>query len=183
VYSDEVWTGIEYQVAASLIYDGWVNEGLKVVEAVRDRYAGFNRNPWDEEECGHHYARAMASWALLPALSGFEYDGVTHHIGFRPVVSEKDFSTFWSCGSGWGAFRQTHSGKRIVSSISLLHGALNTGSVSLRVPGPVKRVGVRSGDQDLAVHWTVTDGSLTVQMDRSTSLVPGQSLTIDAVSE
>ena len=76
VYSDEVWTGIEYQVAAGLIYSGLIDEGLKVVQAVRDRYAGFNRNPWDEIECGHHYARAMASWAVMLSLSGYHYDGV-----------------------------------------------------------------------------------------------------------
>ncbi|MDH7561587.1 MAG: GH116 family glycosyl hydrolase [bacterium] len=61
VYSDEVWTGIEYQVAATLIYNGWIDEGLSVVKGARDRYDGLRRNPWEEIECGHHYARAMAS--------------------------------------------------------------------------------------------------------------------------
>ena len=102
VYSDEVWTGIEYQVAASLIYAGLVEEGLKIVEAVRKRYRGYNRNPWDELECGHHYARAMSSWALLLALSGFQYDGVNRKISFSPKINQENFSTFWSTGSGWG---------------------------------------------------------------------------------
>ena len=62
VYSDEVWTGIEYQVAAHLIYEGMVKEGLAIVEAARARYDGTRRNPWNEIECGHHYARAMSSW-------------------------------------------------------------------------------------------------------------------------
>src|SRR6185312_893520 len=60
-YADEVWTGIEYQVAAHMIYEGLVSEGLEIVKAVRDRYDGEKRNPWDEVECGHHYARAMSS--------------------------------------------------------------------------------------------------------------------------
>src|SRR5947199_4066451 len=80
VYSDEVWTGIEYQVAAHLIYQGLVEEGMIVAKAARDRYDGLPRppiarNPWDEIECGGHYARAMSSWSLLLALSGWEYDG------------------------------------------------------------------------------------------------------------
>ena len=29
----------------------------------------------EEAECGHHYARAMASWAAVLALSGFRYHG------------------------------------------------------------------------------------------------------------
>jgi len=103
VYSDEVWTGIEYQVAASLIYAGHMDEGLKIVRSTRDRYRGFNRNPWDELECGHHYARAMASWALLLALSGFQYDGVDHTLSFFPKINENDFYTFWSTGRGWGS--------------------------------------------------------------------------------
>ena len=105
VYSDEVWTGIEYQVAASLIYSGFVDEGLTIVKALRERYRGFNRNPWDELECGHHYARALASWAVLVALSGFQYDGVSHFIAFSPKINRDDFSTFWSSGNGWGSFK------------------------------------------------------------------------------
>src|SRR5262249_38494055 len=59
VYSDEVWSGVESQGAAHLIYEGWVDRGLELVEAVRARHDGVRRNPWDEVECGHHYARAM----------------------------------------------------------------------------------------------------------------------------
>jgi len=103
VYSDEVWTGIEYQVAASLIYAGHIDKGLKIVQSTRERYSGFNRNPWDELECGHHYARAMASWAVMLALSGFQYDGVDHTLSFFPKINEHDFHTFWSTGRGWGS--------------------------------------------------------------------------------
>jgi len=104
VYSDEVWTGIEYQVAASLIYSGHINEGLNIVKAVRERHRGFNRNPWDEFECGHHYARAMASWAVLLSLSGYQYDGVDHTMAFSPQLNKNKFYTFWSSGNGWGSF-------------------------------------------------------------------------------
>jgi len=109
VYSDEVWTGIEYQVAASLIYSGHIDEGLTIIKALRERYSGFNRNPWDELECGHHYARAMASWAVLIALSGYQYDGVLHFIAFSPKINRDNFYTFWSSGSGWGSFKVRNS--------------------------------------------------------------------------
>ncbi|MFQ6037703.1 MAG: GH116 family glycosyl hydrolase, partial [Candidatus Aminicenantales bacterium] len=104
VYSDEVWTGIEYEVAALLIFSGHVEEGLRLVKAVRERHRGFNRNPWDEFECGHHYARAMASWAVMLALSGFQFDGVEHRMAFAPKINREKFFTFWSTGSGWGSF-------------------------------------------------------------------------------
>ncbi len=113
VYSDEVWTGIEYQVAASLIYAGYIDEGLTIVKAVRDRHDGLRRNPWDEFECGHHYARAMASWAVLLALSGYHYDGVEHSMSFAPLIKADDFQVFWSCGTGWGNFSIDRAGIKL----------------------------------------------------------------------
>ncbi|MCL6444514.1 MAG: hypothetical protein K6T83_13860 [Alicyclobacillus sp.] len=106
VYSDEVWTGVEYQVATHLIYEGLVDEGLRVVEGVRERHDGYRRNPWNEVECGHHYARSMASWGLLIALSGFTFDMGKGEMGFNPVINRDDFFCFWSTGRGWGTYRQ-----------------------------------------------------------------------------
>ncbi|MBN1274605.1 MAG: hypothetical protein JXB26_20275 [Candidatus Aminicenantes bacterium] len=126
VYSDEVWTGIEYQVAASLIYAGHLEKGLKIVQAVRDRYRGYNRNPWDELECGHHYARAMASWALLLALSGFHYDGVNNTMSFSPKINRENFMTFWSTGSAWGRCTLNNSG----ATLDVKYGSLKLKEIS-----------------------------------------------------
>jgi len=104
VYSDELWTGIEYQAAATMIFAGLVDEGLQVVETVRNRYGGWNRNPFSEIESGFYYARSMSSWSVLLALSGFQYDGVQNTIGFAPRINTDHFSTFWSNGNGWGSF-------------------------------------------------------------------------------
>ena len=61
VYSDEVWTGIEYQVASHLAFEGLEEEARAVLRGIRQRYDGVRRNPWNEFECGSHYARALAS--------------------------------------------------------------------------------------------------------------------------
>ncbi|WP_052353859.1 GH116 family glycosyl-hydrolase [Neobacillus jeddahensis] len=106
VYSQEVWSGIEYQVAAHLIYEGFLEEGLTIVKAVRERYDGYRRNPWDEVECGHHYSRSTASWAVLLALSGFKLDMNAGTMSFQPVINKDHFSTFWSCGKAWGIYKQ-----------------------------------------------------------------------------
>lgn len=76
-YSDEVWTGVEYQVAAHLASFGCRREALDIITTLRARYDGERRNPYNEYECGHWYARAMASYALLHEFSGVSYDGVT----------------------------------------------------------------------------------------------------------
>ncbi len=106
VYSDEVWTGIEYQVAAHMIYEGLVDEGLELVRAARARYDGARRNPWDEIECGHHYARALSSWSLILALSGAQFDGVEKSLTFTPRLAPP-LRCFFSTGAAFGVFSRT----------------------------------------------------------------------------
>ena len=102
VYSDEVWTGIEYQVASHLIAEGFVQEGLTIVKALRSRYDGRVRNPWNEYECGNYYARAMASYALVGALAGLRYSAVRKTLWFGPKLSIRPFKAFFSATSGFG---------------------------------------------------------------------------------
>ncbi|TVY07376.1 GH116 family glycosyl-hydrolase [Paenibacillus cremeus] len=123
VYSDEVWTGIEYQVATHLIYEGFINEGLKLVKAIRDRYDGVRRSPWNEVECGHHYVRSMASWGLLLALSGFKFDLAQGRMEFAPVIDQECFAAFWSTGKAWGTYlqRKNQAGE-LEAEVNVLYG-------------------------------------------------------------
>lgn len=103
-YCEESMHGFEYQFAGLLAADGMIEDCIKVVKAVRDRYNGANRNPWNEIECGNNYARSMASYALLPILSGLTFDMTGNHIGFDPRISTDPFSCFFSLSSAWGNF-------------------------------------------------------------------------------
>ena len=126
VYSDEVWTGIEYQVAAHLIYEGFVDEGLKIVEACRDRHDGVRRSPWNEVECGHHYARSLASYAVLLAMTGFVCDAVNKTLTFKPALNNDDFKAFFCCADGWGVYhRKTAADGRIAGEIETIYGDLS----------------------------------------------------------
>jgi uncharacterized protein (DUF608 family) len=100
VYSDEVWTGIEYQVAAHLMEMGHVQEGLDIVKLCRNRYDGRIRNPFNEYECGHWYARAMSSYGMLQALTGVRYDAVDKTLYIDSQVG--DFTSFLSTATGFG---------------------------------------------------------------------------------
>jgi len=97
-YWSEVMTGFEYAAAVGMMYEGMEEEGLEVMRNIRARYNGSKRNPFDEAECGHHYARAMASWTSVLALSGFHYSGVDRQICF----TDRPGRYFWSNGSAWG---------------------------------------------------------------------------------
>jgi uncharacterized protein (DUF608 family) len=101
VYSNEVWTGIEYQVASHLMLLGRVDEGLEVVRTCRDRYDGRIRNPFDEYECGHWYARAMSSYGLIQGLAGIRYDAVERVLHVEPRL-RGDFRSFLATATGYG---------------------------------------------------------------------------------
>ncbi|MCY3693936.1 MAG: GH116 family glycosyl-hydrolase [Chloroflexi bacterium] len=106
-YANEVMTGFEYTAAVGMILEGQLASGLEVIEAVRARYDGRRRNPFDEAECGHHYARAMASWGAVLALSGYQYCGVSRQMRF---AAREQFA-FWSNGSAFGRCRISANGE------------------------------------------------------------------------
>ena len=126
-YSDEVWTGIEYQVASHLMLMGHVHEGLQIVRTCRDRYDGRVRNPFDEYECGHWYARALSSYALLEGLTGARYDAVDRVLHLAPRI-KGDFRAFIATATGYGtvgvrggkAFLDVKSGRIDVKEIKYL---------------------------------------------------------------
>jgi len=111
-YSEETMTGFEYAFAGLLCSVGRYEEGFKVVKAIRDRFDGEKRNPWNEFECGSNYARSMASYSLVPILSGFEFDMPNGHIGFKPY-KDGEFSCIWSVAGSWGDLKINSSSMRL----------------------------------------------------------------------
>jgi uncharacterized protein (DUF608 family) len=114
VYSDEVWTGIEHQVASHLMMMGHVKQGLDIVRASRNRYDGRIRNPFNEYECGHWYARALSSYGYLQALTGVRYDAVEKKLYVDSKIG--DFTSFLSTASGFGTV-SLKTGKVIVDVV------------------------------------------------------------------
>jgi hypothetical protein len=126
-YSDEVWTGIEYRVAAQFLTEGMADEAAVVVAAARARYDGRRRNPWNEIECGDHYARAMSGWSLLEAAAGFFYSAPAALLRFAPRVGRDDFRAFFVAGDSWGVVSQM-----IADGCRTVTLSVHGGSVALR---------------------------------------------------
>ncbi|MCL5005233.1 MAG: non-lysosomal glucosylceramidase [Acidobacteria bacterium] len=153
-YFAEVWSGVEYAAAALMIYMGMVSEGVEVVESVRRRFDGENRNPWNETECGYHYARPMAGWAPLLALSGFRYHASEKSLVAQPAIERANFSSFWSTGTAWGNFSQQHQGGRTKFTLAVTEGKLTFRTVKLRSAkagkgAPASELGSRSPSYEL----------------------------------
>ena len=135
-YFTEVMTGFEYTAAVHMLYEGQAANGLKCIADIRARYDGRKRSPFNEAECGHHYARAMASWAAVPALTGFRYSGVNHTIEF--AATAKASRVFWSNGYAWGVCKQTPSRSEVKVELTVLHGKLKVSQLTLAGIGSVE---------------------------------------------
>lgn len=122
-YFAEVMTGFEYCAAVGMLYEGMEDDALKCIKSIRDRHDGAKRNPFSEPECGHHYARSMASWGAIIAWSDFHYSGVEQKIHFTDRPGEY----FWSNGYSWGICKVT---KKNVT-LEVLYGELSIKEISI----------------------------------------------------
>jgi non-lysosomal glucosylceramidase len=154
-YFAEVMTGFEYTAASQMIFAGMVPEGIECITNVRRRYDGERRNPWDEAECGSHYARAMAAWSAVLALSGFRYDAPQRVVTALPRLPVAGFRSIWTSGTGWGSFGFGSGGSRF--NLSVTHGTLPCRTLVLPAAVGVGS-GVTVGGRALA-HETVRDGA------------------------
>jgi hypothetical protein len=80
---------------------GMVEEGLEIVRTCRQRYDGRIRNPFNEYECGHWYARAMSSYGLIQGLTGARYDAIEKTLFIDSKIGP-NFRSFLATAAGYG---------------------------------------------------------------------------------
>lgn len=183
LYSDEVWTGIEYQVAAHMIYEGLVEEGLAIANGARERYDGrprppIQRNPWNEIECGGHYARAMSSWSLLLALSGWEYDCLSQAVKFAPRINPDNFKALFVAPEGWGSLTQKREGSRQVNEIAVAAGTLSLSGLALEPASKATNVRVELAGNPVAAQAKPEAGGVAVKFAELVKIAAGQTLVV-----
>ena len=160
-YFNECMNGFEYEAAGHMIWEGMALEGLAVTRAVHDRYHASRRNPWNEIECGDHYARSMASYGVYLAACGFEYYGPKQHIGFAPKLSPEKFKCAFTSAEGWGTYSQTTEGGIPKAQIAVRWGALKLKTIALEFPEAIAQ----------SVKAEMTGKALSAQLDRHGSRV------------
>ena len=186
LYCDETQIGYEYQAAGNMLYEGFILEGLTVIKTIRDRFDGKKRNPFCEIEWGNHYARSMANYNALLALSGFRYSAVDKMVRLAPKVNERSFRVFFSVDSGWGVVSQKKNKKKQYVEVDVKKGTLALKRVNLMRGKPVKKMAVWMGGKKIAgkagkavnEFW---DGEkmVTVHLDESVRVLPGQPLVVE----
>jgi len=186
LYCDETMNGYEYQVAANLLYEGYILEGLAVIKAVRDRYDGEKRNPYCEFEWGNHYVRSLQNYSSLLALSGFRYSAVENKIRLAPKIYQKDFRVFFSVDSAWGLLSQKITENKQTIKIDVKKGVLPVEKINIKKYEPVGDVTIKFEGEEIKgkicrpddESWN-PDKMLTVHLNKPVVLKPNQPLIIE----
>jgi uncharacterized protein (DUF608 family) len=176
-YYAEAWTGIEYLVAAQFIYAGMLREGLETVEDVRWRFDGERRNPWDEPECGHHYARAMSAWSSVLAVNGFVYHAGLRRVSVAPKLKPPQFRSFWSTALGWGRFSISRAAGRQTIELSVIEGTLPLASVQSDLNTGAHTT-VTLHDQQIPHHEERSDAGRVIVLDQGITVQAGAKLVV-----
>jgi len=182
-YFNECMNGFEYQVAGHMIWEGLVQEGLAVTRAVHDRYHASRRNPWNEIECGDHYARSMASYGVYLAACGFEYHGPKGHISFAPKLLPENFKCAFTSAAGWGSFTQkVESGKR-QAEIAVRWGKLRLKTLLLALADgeSARIVKALVGKTEVHSELQVADQRALITFAKEINLAPGNNLQITLI--
>ncbi len=181
LYKDEVWTGIEYQVAGHMVWEDMVDEALVLCRAVHDRYHPELKNPYNEVECGDHYARALASWGVYLALAGFEYHGPHGHLGFAPRITPEGFRAVFTTSDAWVIFEQQRQGKVQTETLTVASGTLRLRTLSFAVEpreGEHKRrVDIEAAGRRFKAPAMETGGRIEIFLPDEVVLNEGEMLT------
>jgi uncharacterized protein (DUF608 family) len=179
-YREEVWTGIEYQVAGHMVWEGMVDEALALCHGIHQRYHPAKHNPFNEIECGDHYARAMASWGVHTALAGYEYDGPKGRIGFAPRITPEDFRAAFTAAEGWGTFSQTRDEKVQRNEIHLRWGKLNVETLAFEIPAdfPVARATAAIDHTVVKSEYFLKGRRVEIELVRPQTITKDQVLTL-----
>jgi hypothetical protein len=163
-----------------LIYQGLLEEGLTIAKGVSERYDGVRRNPWNQIEWGNHYTRAMASYSLLLALSGFRYSAVEKTVTFQPRISGENFQCFFAAGSAWGLYSQRQKKGALTAKLECRHGevllkrlVLSSGVKSVQtatVTGP--------GGRNIPSSLKKLSNGLAVDLSSEIKISSGESLSV-----
>ncbi|MEI6646941.1 MAG: GH116 family glycosyl-hydrolase [bacterium] len=179
-YFNECMNGFEHQVAGHMLWEGMAKEGLAIIRAVHDRYHASRRNPYNEIECGDHYARSMASYGVFIAACGFEYHGPKGHIGFAPRLTPENFKAAFTSAEGWGTYEQNIVDSEFRSQTTLRCGTLRVKTIALAMVNDQRPRKARVSVNRKSVHCKleITNGRAMITLSRDVVINAGESINV-----
>ena len=182
LYRDEVWTGIEYQVAGHMAWEGMLTEALGICRGAHERYHPLKQNPWNEVECGDHYARAMASYGVFLGLCGFENHGPKGHLGFAPRFQPDNFRAAFTSAEGWGTIFQKAEGGKQKAEIAVKWGTLRVQTLALGTTGQKPTsVKVLVAAKEVSATFALSGNRAEIKLGHEVTVKPGEDIEIELV--
>ena len=184
-YFNECMSGFEHEVASHMIWAGRLQDGLAVTRAIHDRYSPTKRNPYNEIECGDHYARAMASYGSFIAICGYEYHGPKGYLAFSPKLTPENFKAPFTTAEGWGSYSQQRSDTQQLMNLTMRQGQLRLSTFAFDVaPGAITgNFQFLLNGVPVSATTNSSGGRITVALASPLILTAGQSLAATVVSK
>ena len=157
---------------------------MAVERAIHDRYHASRRNPWNEVECGDHYARSMASYGVFIAACGFEYHGPKGSLAFAPQLTPENFKCAFTAAEGWGQFSQKMEQGMLNARIDLKQGTLRLSELALSPKkAALKSVSVTSGGRAVDSKAKMEEGRVRISFASAVNVTPGEALEVQMTME
>ncbi len=139
-------------------------------------------NPWNEIECGDHYARTLASWGVLVALENFYFSGPEKILGFAPKIQACHFEGFFSAAEGWGNIIQNKTQNGQQNNIRLAYGIMALRQLELEVSRAVRLVQLQIESRKIPCTFTNANSKLVLHFDEQL-IAAGQEQTVNTRSK
>jgi hypothetical protein len=163
-----------------MVWEDMLDEAIAICYGIEERYHPAKHNPFNEVECGDHYARAFASWGVYAALAGYEYHGPQGYLGFAPRITPDDFRVAFTCAEGWGSFTQKRDRKTQRELIEIRWGKARLKSLAFAVPENFQKVKVTAtaAGKSVKIEYKLKDNRLDIMLGKKLVLTEGQTLEI-----
>ena len=175
---DDAWTGLEYEAACDMINESLLEEAMIVIKAIDERYDAKKRNPWNEIEGAEHYSRAMHSWNVLLALSGYTYDGPAGKICFVPRMNPEDFKCFFTSAKGWGSLIQKREQSEQINAIEIKWGQLRVKTLVFELPEGklAEQANLEINGNTVPIEISQNGNRITINLDIEKVVKTGQEI-------
>lgn len=175
-YFNECMNGFEYQVAAHMIAEGMISEGLAIVKALDERYDASKRNPFNEIECSDHYARSMAAYGAFLTACGFAFHGPKGIIRFAPKISPDNFRAPFTAGEAWGTYEQKMTGSRFDAKLHVKWGRLRLQQIEVAATHTTSVIPVKVGKATIEAKVVAGEDHVMLVLPGEVVLREGEAL-------